>query len=57
MTNPQSFNEDIEKLELVDSSTEIINNLKVTKEQISNQVCEMVAQRYHIPVFYRYTLR
>jgi hypothetical protein len=57
MTNAQSFDEDIEKLEQIYSSVEIISNLKATKERISNQLCEMVAKRYHIPVFHRYTLR
>lgn len=57
MTNAQSFDEDIEKLERIYSSIEIISNLKATKERISNQVCEMVARRYHIPVFHRYILR
>lgn len=57
MSNENSFNHDIEKLELFYSSSEIINNLKSTKERISNKVCEMVAERYHIPVFQRYRLR
>jgi len=55
MTNEESFVQDIEKLELIYSSAEIINVLKTTKERISNKVCEMVANRYHIPVFHRYS--
>ncbi len=57
MTNERSFNDDIEKLERIYSNMEIVENLKITKERISNQVCEMVAQRYHIPVFHRYSRR
>jgi hypothetical protein len=55
MTNEKSFIQDIEKLELIYSSTEIIDTLKTTKERISNKVCEMVAYRYHVPVFHRYS--
>lgn len=55
MTNEKSFAADIEKLELIYSSTEIIGILKTTKERISNKVCEMVADRYHVPTFYRYS--
>ena len=55
MTDEQSFIQDIEKLELIYTNTEIIDTLKTTKERISNKVCEMVADRYHIPVFRRYS--
>ncbi|WP_106602223.1 DUF6922 domain-containing protein [Chitinophaga ginsengisoli] len=55
MTDEQSFIHDIEKLELIYSNAEIIDTLKTTKERISNKVCEMVAHRYHIPVFRRYS--
>ncbi|WP_089813580.1 DUF6922 domain-containing protein [Chitinophaga sp. YR627] len=55
MTNEKTFSEDIEKLELIYSSTEIIGILKTTKERISNKVCEMVANRYHMPAFHRYS--
>lgn len=54
MTDEMSFEDDIEKLERIYSSTEIIHILKITKARISNRVCEMVANRYHIPVFHRY---
>ncbi|RPE09382.1 hypothetical protein EGT74_20525 [Chitinophaga lutea] len=57
MTSEISFQEDIEKLERIYSSAAIINTLKNTKERISNRVCEMVADRYHIPVFHRYSHR
>ncbi|MFD2888714.1 DUF6922 domain-containing protein [Chitinophaga cymbidii] len=57
MTDEKSFNDDIAKLETIYSSDEIVRNLKSTKERISNRVCEMVAHRYHIPVFHRYSPR
>lgn len=55
MTNKNTFNKDIEKLEAIYSATEIIKNLKATKERISNEVCELVARRYSIPLFKRYS--
>jgi hypothetical protein len=55
MTNEKSFIQDIEKLELIYSNAEIIDTLKTTKERISNKVCEMVANRYHVPIFHRYS--
>lgn len=57
MTNEKSFEDDISRLEIFYSSDEIVRNLKSTKERISNRVCEMVAQRYHIPPFHRYSHR
>ncbi|MFC3858392.1 DUF6922 domain-containing protein [Chitinophaga sp. GCM10012297] len=57
MTNEKSFEDDISRLEMFYSSDEIVRNLKSTKERISNRVCEMVAHRYHIPPFHRYSHR
>lgn len=57
MTNEQSFDDDIARLETIYSSDEIVKNLKSTRERISNRVCEMVALRYHIPPFHRYSRR
>jgi hypothetical protein len=57
MTNEQSFDDDIARLETIYSSDEIVKNLKSTRERISNRVCEMVALRYHIPLFHRYSRR
>lgn len=54
MTNQNSFNSDILKLENLYSPSQIIEQLKNTKELISNEVCEMVAKRYSIPVFHRF---
>jgi hypothetical protein len=54
-SNADSFDADIAKLENLYSSADIINNLKSTKERISNKVCELVAQRYDIPSFARFS--
>jgi hypothetical protein len=54
MTSRNSFDTDIRKLETLYSSTQIIKHLKSTKEKISNEVCELVAKRYSVPVFHRY---
>lgn len=43
MTNEESFDADIKKLESIYSRDEILINFKKTKERISNRVCEMVA--------------
>ncbi len=55
MSNAITFNNDISKLEALYSSADIIHYLKVTKERISNSVCELVANRYHVPMFYRFS--
>lgn len=54
MTHQTTFNQDIQKLEYLYTPEQIITQLKSTKELISNQVCELVAKRYNIPVFYRF---
>lgn len=53
-TTPESFNSDISKLEGLYSNNQIIKELKSTKERISNKVCLMVANRYHILDFLRF---
>lgn len=55
-TSPDSFLADIKKLEKIYSRTEILDTLRNTKELISNKVCELVANRYQVPTFYRYKL-
>ena len=55
MTNEESFEGDIKKLEKLYSSSQIITTLKNTRERISNQVCELVAKRYAVPIFHRFT--
>lgn len=53
MTDEDSFESDISKLEQIYSSEEIIRNLADTRERISNKVFIWVANRYHIPDFVR----
>lgn len=55
-SSKKTFNQDIKRLELFYSPKEIIECLKNTKERISNEVCLLVASKYKIPPFYRYTL-
>jgi hypothetical protein len=54
MTNEQTFNRDIEKLEYLYTPDQIVYQLKNTKEMISNKVCELVAKRYNVPIFHRF---
>ena len=56
LTNTESFENDIKKLEKIYTSSQIVLQLKLTKEKISNQVCEMVAKRYHVPLFKRFSI-
>lgn len=53
-TTESTFSEDISRLERLYDRTEIVEELKATKERISNKVCMMVAQRYDIKQFSRY---
>lgn len=53
-TTESTFIEDISRLEQLYNHTEIVKELKSTKERISNKVCMMVAQRYHVKHFSRY---
>lgn len=55
-TTKDSFPKDIMVLEAYYSNSEIVNILKHTKENISNQVCELVSKRYHTKPFYRYSI-
>lgn len=55
-TTENSFEEDIQKLEKLYSPAEIVSILKATKEHISNEVCKLVAKRYHTKPFLRYSL-
>lgn len=54
-TNSNSFNEDISRLEAFYAPQQIVEELRNTKEMISNKVCAMVAERYHVPLFRRFT--
>jgi hypothetical protein len=53
-TTENTFSEDISRLERLYKRSEIVEELKSTKERISNKVCTMVAQRYHVKHFSRY---
>jgi len=55
-TTKDSFSNDIKVLEEFYSKREIVDILKHTKENISNQVCELVSKRYHTKPFLRYTV-
>ena len=54
-TTPQTFDRDIERLEKIYNKTEILKELKSTKEPLSNKLLALVASRYHVPVFNRFT--
>lgn len=56
-TNSRSFNEDISKLETFYNPQQIVQQLQVTKELISNEVCALVSQRYDIASFSRFSTR
>jgi uncharacterized protein YllA (UPF0747 family) len=55
-TVPDTFEADIEKLELYYSKEDILYHLQNTKERISNKVCELVAIRYGVKKFARFKL-
>ena len=52
------INKYIKKGPVLNSSRkkEIVDILKHTKENISNQVCELVSKRYNTKPFYRYAV-
>lgn len=53
-TTSETFSSDISKLEKLYRQDQIIEVLKDTKERISNKICSMVANRYHIAQFSRF---
>jgi hypothetical protein len=55
-TNRDSFKDDIEKLERLYDKQNIVRQLKCTKELVSNEVCRLVAERYNIDSFSRFSL-
>jgi len=55
-TTKDTFPKDITVLESYYSKREIVDILKHTKENISNQVCELVSKRYNTTPFYRYAV-
>lgn len=54
MSNDSSFDNDIQKLESFYTSADIVKTLASTKERVSNRVCTLVANRYHVPAFARF---
>lgn len=54
-TTESSFDSDIAKLEQLYTRAQIVNELKGTKEMISNLVCRLVGKRYHIKEFLRFS--
>ena len=55
-TTPDTFETDIQKLEKLYSTKDIVKYLKLTTENISNKVCLSVSKRYNIAPFFRYSL-
>ncbi|MDB5024521.1 MAG: Bromodomain containing protein [Mucilaginibacter sp.] len=54
-TTPSTFTNDIEKLEIIYPKAVIARELKTTKEKVSNQICRLVARRYHVNQFARFS--
>lgn len=55
-TVPTTFEMDIQKLEQLYTSEDIVKYLKLTNEKISNKVCLLVATRYHVTPFERFSV-
>lgn len=55
-TTAETFEADIQLLERLYTSSDIVKYLKQTKENISNKVCLSVADRYHVKAFQRFVL-
>lgn len=55
-TTPDTFLNDIKMLEQFYTADQIITELKTTKERLSNNVCILVAEKYQIPVFARFSV-
>ena len=53
-TTSSTFADDILRLEAIYPKAVIARELKATKEKVSNQVCLLVARRYHIKQFLRF---
>ncbi|SHN00776.1 DUF6922 domain-containing protein [Mucilaginibacter sp. OK098] len=54
-STPTTFQSDISKLESFYNSEQMVNELKATKERVSNSICSLVAERYHIESFSRFS--
>ena len=55
-TTADTFEEDIVKLEQLYSKPQIVKYLKITKELISNKICLLVAERYKVKPFVRFSI-
>lgn len=55
-TTRETFETDIQKLEELYSTKDIVKYLKLTTENISNKVCISVAKRYNVIPFIRFSL-
>lgn len=55
-TISDTFDADIEKLELYYSKKDILYHLQNTKERINNKICKLVAIRYGVKKFVRFKL-
>jgi len=53
-TTAETFSKDILPLEKLYSKVQIVKELRNTRERISNEVCKLVARRYHVRQFLRY---
>ena len=53
-TTEASFEADIKRLESLYSNKQILSELRNTRELISNKVCSMVSNRYHVEEFARF---
>ncbi len=54
-TTSSTFITDIVKLEVLYPKAVIARELMATKEKVSNQVCRLVARRYHVKQFSRFS--
>jgi hypothetical protein len=54
-TTPLTFTNDIAKLEVIYPKAVIARELQTTKERVSNQICRLVARRYHVKQFARFS--
>lgn len=54
-TTTTTFRDDIERLEAIYPKSVIARELRKTKERVSNQVCRLVARRYHVKQFARFS--
>lgn len=54
-TTASTFTTDIARLEALYSKAAIARELQTTKEKVSNQVCRLVARRYHVKQFPRFS--